>query len=73
MVALTSVVELLNLLQLSLNVGVAGAAIVQDSMDVLHTAFIKQKRDLTELELMKIRMNNARIRDEFLALGGEEE
>ena len=73
MVALTSVVELLNLLQLSLNVGVAGAAIVQESMDIFHTALLKQKRDLTDLEIKTIRLNNARIRDEFLALGGEEE
>ncbi len=71
MVALTSVVELLNLLQLSLNVGVAGAAIIQESMDIFEAAFIKQKRDLTALELVKIRMNNKRIRDAFLALEGD--
>ncbi len=73
MVALTSVVELLRLFQLSLNVGVAGAAIVQESLDIFELAFKTQKRDLFDYEIKAIRINNARIRDEFLALGGEEE
>ncbi len=72
MIALASVVELLSLLQLSLNVGVKAGAIVQESLDIYNTAFVTQKRDLLDYEIKQIRVNNKRIRDEFLALGGDD-
>ncbi len=71
MVALTTVLELLNLLQLSLNAGVRGASIVSESMEIFKTAFTVEQRDLTPEELMKIRLNNQKIREEFLSLGSD--
>ena len=68
MVALASVLELLNLFQLSLNAGVVGANIIQESLAIFKHAFVESNRDLTDEELMKIRMNNQKIRQEFLAI-----
>ncbi len=73
MVALATALELLNLLQLSLNVGVAVTGIFQQNVDIFRVALIEQARDLTSVELAKIQANNKKIRDDFLNLGGEPE
>ena len=73
MVALATTLELLNLLQLSLNVGVAATGVFQQNVNIFKIALIEQSRDLTSTELAKIQANNKRIRDDFLNLGGEPE
>lgn len=71
MVALVTAMELLTLLQLSLNIGVSGVTVFQDSIEIYKRALVEQGRDLTAVELDIIRANNKKIRDDFLNLGQE--